>query len=185
MVFPPHPTEVGDHPRLGAQAAGAEQTGEPRTTGPWLNRAEPCHPGPVSRRELADFLRRRREALRPDQVDVGRPPDRRARRTPGLRREEVAVLAGMSISYYERLEQARASRPSPQVLAALGTALRFTTAEREHLRGWPGRRRPARMSIACPCPPTPACCCTDSGGYPPTWSTSRKTSSPGTPRRPR
>jgi transcriptional regulator with XRE-family HTH domain len=61
------------------------------------------------------------------------PPSRRARRTPGLRREEVAALAGVSVSYYERLEQARAPRPSPEVLAALGTALRFTAAEREHL----------------------------------------------------
>jgi transcriptional regulator with XRE-family HTH domain len=89
----------------------------------------------VSRGELADFLRRRREAVRPEQVPAmaTHPPGRRARRTPGLRREEVAALAGVSVSYYERLEQARAPRPSPEVMAALGTALRFTAAEREHL----------------------------------------------------
>jgi transcriptional regulator with XRE-family HTH domain len=89
----------------------------------------------VSRGELADFLRRRREAVRPDQVPAmaTHPPSRRARRTPGLRREEVAALAAVSVSYYERLEQARAPRPSPEVLAALGTALRLTAAEREHL----------------------------------------------------
>lgn len=87
----------------------------------------------MSRRELADFLRRRREALRPDQVSLPHPADRRGRRTPGLRREEVAALAGMSANYYERLEQARAPRPSAQVLAALGAALRLTGTEREHL----------------------------------------------------
>lgn len=98
-----------------------------------MSRAPPCQPAVVSKAELADFLRRRREALHPDQVHGAHPPGRRARRTPGLRREEVAALAGMSTSYYERLEQARGPRPSPQVLAALGTALRLTAAEREHL----------------------------------------------------
>ncbi|WP_254125679.1 helix-turn-helix transcriptional regulator [Amycolatopsis sp. CA-230715] len=88
----------------------------------------------MSRAELADFLRRRREALRPDQLPAAATqPGGRARRTPGLRREEVAALAGMSVSYYERLEQARARRPSPEVLAVLGTALQLTNAEREHL----------------------------------------------------
>ncbi|CDR17895.1 helix-turn-helix transcriptional regulator [Streptomyces iranensis] len=98
----------------------------------------------MSRIELADFLRRRREALRPDQVPVTvtHPPGRRARRTPGLRREEVAALAGVSISYYERLEQARAPRPSPQVLAAIGTALQLTAAEREYLARLAGQVPP-------------------------------------------
>lgn len=86
----------------------------------------------MSRRELAEFLRHRREALRPEQVPLAAPGGR-ARRTPGLRREEVAWLAGVSASYYERLEQARAPHPSSQVLAALGTALRLTDAERAHL----------------------------------------------------
>ncbi|ALG14717.1 helix-turn-helix transcriptional regulator [Kibdelosporangium phytohabitans] len=92
----------------------------------------------MSRGDLADFLRRRREALRPDPAR-----GRRARRTPGLRREEVAELAGMSVSYHERLEQARAPRPSPEVLAALGTALRLTAAEREHLARLAGQVPPA------------------------------------------
>ncbi|WP_028922884.1 helix-turn-helix transcriptional regulator [Pseudonocardia acaciae] len=82
----------------------------------------------MSKRELAEFLRHRREALRPEPAPAGR-----ARRTPGLRREEVAWLAGVSTSYYERLEQARAPRPSTQVLAALATALRLTDTERAHL----------------------------------------------------
>jgi transcriptional regulator with XRE-family HTH domain len=98
----------------------------------------------VSKGELADFLRRRREALRPDQVPVTatHPPGRRARRTPGLRREEVAALAGVSVSYYERLEQARGPRPSPAVLAALGTALQLTATEREHLARLAGQVPP-------------------------------------------
>jgi transcriptional regulator with XRE-family HTH domain len=106
-----------------------------------MDRALPCQPGSVSRGELADFLRRRREALRPDQGSVHRS-GRRARRTPGLRREEVAELAAVSHSYYERLEQARGPRPSPQVLAALGTALQLTAAEREYLARLAGQAAP-------------------------------------------
>lgn len=81
-------------------------------------------------RELADFLRARRERLRP--ADVGLPAGLR-RRTPGLRREEVAALATMSTDYYTRLEQARAPRPSRPVLTGLARALRLTDAERDHL----------------------------------------------------
>lgn len=108
----------------------------------------------MSRGELADFLRRRRDALRPDQVPatVAHPPGRRARRTPGLRREEVATLAGVSVSYYERLEQARAPRPSPEVLAALSTALRLTTAEREHLARLAGQIPPGTNADREPVP---------------------------------
>ncbi|UED83292.1 helix-turn-helix transcriptional regulator [Streptomyces profundus] len=98
----------------------------------------------MSRTELADFLRRRREALSPERSagPAIHPPGRRARRTPGLRREEVAALAGMSTSYYERLEQARAPHPSPQVLAALGSALQLDAAEREHLARLAGQAPP-------------------------------------------
>jgi transcriptional regulator with XRE-family HTH domain len=84
----------------------------------------------VARQELARFLRDRRENLRP--ADVGLPTDRH-RRTPGLRREEVAGLAYMSVDYYARLEQARGPRPSPRILDALTSALRLTLAERNHL----------------------------------------------------
>ncbi|MFC9440484.1 helix-turn-helix transcriptional regulator [Nocardia sp. NPDC057030] len=84
----------------------------------------------MDRTELADFLRRRREQLTP--ADVGLPPGVR-RRTPGLRRDEVAMLAGMSTDYYTRLEQSRGPRPSTQVLAALARALRFSSDERDHL----------------------------------------------------
>jgi transcriptional regulator with XRE-family HTH domain len=106
----------------------------------------------VSDGELADFLRRRREALHPDQVAGTHPRGRRARRTPGLRREEVAALAGVSTSYYERLEQARAPRPSPQVLAALGTALQLTTWEREHLARLAGQVPPSTHADRAPVP---------------------------------
>ncbi|MCP2093119.1 MULTISPECIES: helix-turn-helix transcriptional regulator [Actinosynnema] len=84
----------------------------------------------MSARELAGFLRARRESLGPAQVGLRRAP---SSRTPGLRREEVASLAGVTVNYYERVEQGRAPHPSPQVLDALGAALRLTGAEREHL----------------------------------------------------
>lgn len=80
------------------------------------------------------------------------PPGPRARRTPGLRREEVAALAEVSTSYYERLEQARAPRPSPQVLTALGTALRLTTTEREHLARLAGQIPPSTDADRAPVP---------------------------------
>ncbi|GHF39912.1 transcriptional regulator with XRE-family HTH domain [Amycolatopsis bartoniae] len=84
----------------------------------------------MSRQELARFLRDRRERLRP--ADVGLPAGSR-RRTPGLRREEVAALAAMSVDYYVRLEQARGPRPSPRILDAVAGALRLTEAEHGHL----------------------------------------------------
>ena len=82
-------------------------------------------------RELAAFLRTRRERLRP--TDVALPERRRARRTPGLRREEVAELAGVSVDYVIRLEQGRGLRPSPEVLDALADALRLSGDERAYL----------------------------------------------------
>ncbi|EPH40231.1 helix-turn-helix transcriptional regulator [Streptomyces aurantiacus] len=82
------------------------------------------------RRELGDFLRSRRERITP--ADVGLPAGPR-RRTPGLRREEVAQLAFISAEYYTRLEQARARHPSREVLAQLARALRLSDAERDHL----------------------------------------------------
>jgi transcriptional regulator with XRE-family HTH domain len=84
----------------------------------------------IDRAGLADFLRRRREALRP--ADVGLPQGLR-RRTPGLRRDEVALLAGMSSDYYARLEQGRGPHPSEQLLTSLGRALRFDDAQNDHL----------------------------------------------------
>lgn len=82
-------------------------------------------------RELGPFLRSRREALTP--AEVGLPTGPR-RRTPGLRRAEVATLAGISVDYLVRLEQGRDTRPSAQVLAALGNALRLNDTDLDHLR---------------------------------------------------
>jgi len=84
----------------------------------------------LNRAELAKFLRTRRERLHPRDVGL---PDGQRRRTPGLRRQEVAQLAGLSVDYYIRLEQARGPRPSRQVLSALARALLLTTDEREYL----------------------------------------------------
>lgn len=88
------------------------------------------HTGAVDKVELGTFLRSRRERLRPQ--DVGLPPGPR-RRTSGLRREEVAVLAHISTEYYVRLEQGRAPRPSGEVLAGIADALRLTDPESAHL----------------------------------------------------
>ncbi|WP_190087486.1 helix-turn-helix transcriptional regulator [Streptomyces melanogenes] len=97
----------------------------------------------IDRRELADFLRRSRERVSPQ--DAGLAEGSR-RRTPGLRREEVAQLAGMSTDYYTRLEQARGPQPSPQILAALARALRLSDDERDHLHLLAGQRPPAVRS---------------------------------------
>ncbi|NBM17727.1 helix-turn-helix domain-containing protein [Streptomyces sp. GC420] len=107
----------------------------------------------MDRRELAAFLRSRRERISP--ADVGLPAGPR-RRTPGLRREEAAQLAFISTEYYTRLEQARAPRPSREVLAGLARALRLSDAERDHLHHLagtapgppPGPSREVRQSLA-------------------------------------
>ncbi|MEV6636240.1 helix-turn-helix transcriptional regulator [Actinoplanes sp. NPDC051470] len=89
-------------------------------------------PPPSARRsELADFLRTRRAALRPE--DVGLTPGGGRRRTPGLRREEVAQRSGVGLSWYTWLEQGRDVSPSAQVLLALARALELSPSERAHL----------------------------------------------------
>ncbi|MYQ94709.1 helix-turn-helix domain-containing protein [Streptomyces sp. SID4946] len=90
--------------------------------------------------ELAAFLRSRRERLDPGRL--GLPSHRRARRTPGLRREEVAELAGVSTDYVVRLEQGRGLRPSAEVLEALARALCLDSGERDYLFDLAERRRP-------------------------------------------
>ena len=82
------------------------------------------------RKEFGDFLRSRRERLTPAEVGL---PNGFRRRTPGLRRDEIAVLAGVGTTWYTWLEQGRDVRPSAEVLNALAQALRFNRAEREHL----------------------------------------------------
>ncbi|GAA4959258.1 helix-turn-helix transcriptional regulator [Actinoplanes utahensis] len=93
----------------------------------------------MDRRELADFIRRCRERLGPQEVGLAAGP---RRRTPGLRREEVALLAGMSADYLMRLEQARSPQPSTQLLRSLAQALRLDDDERDHLYLLAGHRPP-------------------------------------------
>ena len=99
----------------------------------------------MDRPALADFLRRHRESLQPG--DVGLPAGAR-RRTPGLRREDVAALAAMSTDYYTRLEQQRGPQPSEQMLAALARALRLTGDERDYLFRIAGHTAPAPITAA-------------------------------------
>ncbi|GLY88883.1 helix-turn-helix transcriptional regulator [Actinoallomurus iriomotensis] len=81
--------------------------------------------------ELGRFLRARREEITPDRVGLTVGPG--LRRTPGLRREELATLAGVSVDYYTRLERGRETHPSPVVVDALARALRLSETEHEHL----------------------------------------------------
>jgi transcriptional regulator with XRE-family HTH domain len=83
------------------------------------------------RAELSEFLRTRRARLKPE--DVGMPDFGRHRRVPGLRREELAQLAGVSVAYYTRLEQGNGRNVSAEVLDAIARALRLTDAEHAHL----------------------------------------------------
>jgi transcriptional regulator with XRE-family HTH domain len=93
----------------------------------------------VDRQQLGEFLRSRRERLRPE--DVGLIGGGR-RRTPGLRRDEVALLANMSTDYYERIEQGRGPQPSEAMLGGIARALRLTLEERDHLYLLGGRQAP-------------------------------------------
>ena len=86
---------------------------------------------------LGDFLRARREQLRPEDVGLNSGP---RRRVPGLRREELATLAGISVNYCLRLEQGRDEHPFSQVLEALPRALRLDVKATEHLHGLAGLR---------------------------------------------
>ncbi|MFF4412463.1 helix-turn-helix transcriptional regulator [Streptosporangium sp. NPDC001559] len=101
--------------------------------------------------ELAVFLRTRRERLAPD--DLALPRSGRSRRTPGLRREEVAELAGVSVDYVIRLEQGRGLRPSPEVLDGLAGALRLSDDERAYLFDLVGQRAVTRVPPSRQVPP--------------------------------
>src|SRR5262245_10658297 len=116
----------------------SEQTLLPQV--PPLSETPPSEAGPrdarlpdiaaVRRRELAGFLRSRRERIAPEQV--GLPPASR-RRTPGLRREEVATLAGVGVTWYTWLEQGRDINASSQVLDSVARTLLLDPHERDHL----------------------------------------------------
>ncbi|MFD6444206.1 helix-turn-helix transcriptional regulator [Promicromonospora sp. NPDC060204] len=95
----------------------------------------------IDRTGLAEFLRRRRELLQPE--DVGMPRGQR-RRTSGLRREEVAVLCNMSTDYYSRLERERGPHPSEQMIASIAQGLHLSLDERDHLFRLAGHHPPVR-----------------------------------------
>jgi transcriptional regulator with XRE-family HTH domain len=101
------------------------------------------------RTELSEFLRSRRARLSPD--DVGLPQYGRARRVPGLRREELAQLAGVSVAYYTRLEQGNGRNVSTEVLDSIARALRLNDAERAHLQNLthskPGKKKSPRSQV--------------------------------------
>jgi MmyB-like transcription regulator ligand binding domain/Helix-turn-helix domain len=97
----------------------------------------------IDRAGLAEFLRRRRESLQPE--DVGLPRGQR-RRTSGLRREEVAALCHMSTDYYARLERERGPHPSEQMIASIAQGLHLSRHERDHLYRLAGHRPPVRGS---------------------------------------
>jgi hypothetical protein len=115
--------------------------------------------------ELSEFLKSRRARIAP--ADVGLPVARNGRRVAGLRREELAMLAGVSADYYARLEQGRATNVSSQVLDAVAKALQLDELERGHLAdlvkpprhaaaGGPQRVRPALRALVASLDPTPA-----------------------------
>lgn len=108
------------------------------------------------RAALGDFLRARRDRLSPAQAGMRAFPG--ARRVPGLRREELAVLAGASADYYSRLEQGRQSIVSSEVLDALARALRLDDVERAHLHDLaaPAPRRATGVDVTQR--PDPGCC---------------------------
>ncbi|WP_181780820.1 helix-turn-helix transcriptional regulator [Pseudonocardia pini] len=95
----------------------------------------------IDRVGLAEFLRRRRESLQPE--DIGLPRGQR-RRTSGLRREEVAALCHMSTDYYARIERERGPQPSEQMIASIAQGLHLSLDERDHLYRLAGHRPPTR-----------------------------------------
>ncbi|WP_217489154.1 helix-turn-helix transcriptional regulator [Streptomyces malaysiensis] len=95
----------------------------------------------IDRTGLAEFLRRRRESLQPEDVGLPRGP---RRRTSGLRREEVAALCHMSTDYYARLERERGPQPSEQMIASIAQGLHLSLDERDHLFRLAGQTPPPR-----------------------------------------
>ena len=99
----------------------------------------------IDRTGLAEFLRRRRESLQPEDVGLPRGPRRRTR---GLRREEVALLCHMSTDYYSRLERERGPQPSVQMVASIAQGLHLSLDERDHLFRLAGHNPPTRGAVS-------------------------------------
>ena len=132
--------------------------------------------------ELGDFLRTRRARLQPSDVGL---PDYGRRRVPGLRREELAQLAGVSVDYYVRLEQGRDIHPSDSVLEAISQALRLDEDERAHLIALVRPRRRARRRPSERVRPGVQQLLDRMGTSPPSWSAAAWTCSPRTRSAPR
>ncbi|WP_225726893.1 MULTISPECIES: helix-turn-helix transcriptional regulator [unclassified Nocardia] len=98
-----------------------------------------------NRTALGEFLQSRRARITPQQA--GLPPSAGRRRTAGLRREEVAILAGISIEYYRRLEQGKQRHPGPAVLAAIADVLELNEDERRHLTALVENDRPNESPV--------------------------------------
>jgi transcriptional regulator with XRE-family HTH domain len=114
---------------------------------PWWRATTYYNEGMDRQAEMGAFLKARRAATSPVDADL---PEISNRRVAGLRREEVAMLAGLSVDYYVRLEQGRATAPSEQVLDAVARALRLDALEREHLgrlAAPPPRSLPVRSPV--------------------------------------
>ncbi|CAM5282848.1 MULTISPECIES: helix-turn-helix domain-containing protein [Streptomyces] len=116
------------------------------STGPAADTAADPRAGLDPRAELSEFLRTRRARLKPD--DVGLPDYGRHRRVPGLRREELAQLAGVSVAYYTRLEQGNGRNVSAEVLDAIARALRLSDAEHAHLTHLAKPKRHKKKQVA-------------------------------------
>ncbi|MFF2847491.1 helix-turn-helix transcriptional regulator [Streptomyces sp. NPDC058001] len=99
----------------------------------------------IDRSGLAEFLRRRRESLQPEDVGLLRG---QRRRTSGLRREEVALLCHMSTDYYARLERERGPQPSEQMITSIAQGLHLSLDERDHLFRLAGHNPPARGAVS-------------------------------------
>ncbi|MFE1297339.1 helix-turn-helix domain-containing protein [Streptomyces sp. NPDC058731] len=133
------PAGTGPRPGTEPRPGGEPPTGgEPLTggetaagSGPETGGEPPAGAALDRRAELSEFLRTRRARLKPS--DVGLPDFGRHRRVPGLRREELAQLAGVSVAYYTRLEQGNGRNVSAEVLDSIARALRLTDAEHAHL----------------------------------------------------
>ncbi|WP_440708075.1 helix-turn-helix transcriptional regulator [Herbiconiux sp. YIM B11900] len=131
----------------GAQSAQGTQSGQSAETGPGTQSGQSAHSAPG---DLGASLRAWRDRLSPH--DVGYPAGD-ARRAAGLRREELAALAGLSVDYIVRLEQGRARHPSAQVAASLARALQLSDTERDHLFVVAGLLPPSSGEVPAHIPP--------------------------------
>jgi len=134
-----------DHPRTaGTERAVPAPAAAPRGGSvTWLDPCVRAHNAHMDLVGMGGFLKSRRDRLNPRDLGLHDGP---RRRVPGLRRDEVATLAGASVDYYAQLEQGRGAQPSEQMLAALARALHLTLDERNHLYNLAGRPLPATGS---------------------------------------